>query len=128
MPQRARRWFGVLLLLCLSPMVHAADEQKPIMVTDPENIAAAMALNEALDQLTRKVMQCAQKGLAASQEKCFCLYSPESDKVREKYEIALKRNPEWKDRVIFWTIKGAVSSYTLAFARIRGQLETKCGN
>ena len=126
MSQKARRLLGVLLLLCISPTVRAAEEA-PIILTDSDKIADAMALNEAIDQLSTKVTQCAQQGLA-TQEKCICLHSAEVGKVRDKYEIALKRNPEWKDRTVFWTIKGALSSYTLAFARIRRQVENKCEN
>jgi hypothetical protein len=124
MLQKAERLLGVLLLLSISPTVRAAEEA-PIMLTNSDKIADAMALNEAIDQVSAKVMQCMQQG-PATEEKCLCRYSAEVQKVKDKYEIALKRNPEWKDRTVFWTIKGALSSYTLAFARIRRQVETKC--
>ena len=127
MTQKAGRLLGLFLLFCISPTVLAAGEEAPIILTNQDKIADAMALNEAIDQLSTKVTQCAQQGLA-TQEKCICLYSAEVGKVRDKYEIALKRNPEWKDRTVYWTIKGALSSYTLAFARIRNQVESKCGN
>jgi len=84
-----------------------------------------MALNEAIDQVSKKVMQCAEKRLAP-QEKCFCLYPAEVGRVKEKYEIALKNNPEWRDRIVFWTVKGNPTSYNLAFSGLRRQLEMKC--
>jgi hypothetical protein len=54
------------------------------------------------------------------------LYPVEVSKVKEKYEIALKNNPEWRDRIVFWTVKGNPTSYNLAFAGLRRQLEVQC--
>ncbi len=125
MIKRAGNFGGALLLLCLSLTADAAENQGTITLTDSKKIADAMALNEAIDQVSKKVTQCVEKKLAP-QEKCFCLYPTEVSKVREKYEIALKNNPEWRDRVIFWTIKGNPTSYNLAFSGLRRQLEVKC--
>jgi len=125
MIKRGRNLAGPLLMLCLSLTADAAEQQRTITLTDPKKIAHAMALNEAIDQVSKKVMHCVEKKLAP-QEKCFCLYPAEVSNVREKYEIALKNNPDWKDRIVFWTVKGDPISYNLAFSGLRRQLEAKC--
>lgn len=118
--------FGLaLLLLSLSIAASAAEKDETITVTDPKKIAYAMALQEAIDQASKKVMECVKQKLAP-QEKCFCLYPGEVSKVGEKYEIALKNNPEWRDRIVYWTVKGNPMSYNLAFAGLRRQVEMKC--
>ena len=54
------------------------------------------------------------------------MYPAEVSKVREKYEVALKNNPEWRDRIVSWTVKGNPISHNLAFAGLRRQVEMKC--
>jgi hypothetical protein len=125
MIKRDRKFAGALLMLCLSLTADAAEKQGTITLTDSKKIADAMALNEAIDQVSKKVMQCTAKKLAP-QEKCFCLYPAEVGRVKEKYEIALKNNPEWRDKIVFWTVKGNPTSYNLAFSGVRRQLEMKC--
>ena len=127
MIKRTRNVAGVLAILCLSLIANAAEQQGTITLTDSKKIADAMALNGAIDQVSEKVMQCVEKKLAP-QEKCFCLYPAEISKVREKYQIALKNNPDWNDRIVFWTVKGNPTSYNLAFSGLRRQLEMKCEN
>jgi len=125
MIKRTRNVAGVLAILCLSLIANAAEQQGTITLTDSRKIAEAMALNEAIDQVSKNVAQCVEKKLAP-QEKCFCLYPTEVSNVREKYQIALKNNPDWNDRIVFWTVKGNPTSYNLSFSGLRRQLETKC--
>ena len=114
-----------LMLLCLSITAHAAEKNETVTVTDSKKIAYAVTLNEAIDQVSKKVTECVEKKLAPP-EKCFCLYPAEVNKVREKYEIALKNNPEWRDRIVYWTVEGNPTSYNLSFSGLRRQLEMKC--
>ena len=114
-----------MLLLSFSITASAAERDETITLTDPKKIVYAMALQEAIDQASKKVMECVKQKLAP-QEKCFCLYPGEVGKVREKYEDALQNNPEWRDRIVHWTIKGDPLSYNLAFSGLRRQVERKC--
>lgn len=102
-------------MLCLSIPAHAMEKDEAITLTDSKKIGYAIALNEAIDQVSKKVTECVEKKLERP-EKCFCLYPAEVSKVREQYEFALKSNPEWKDRIVYWTVKGNPTSYNLAFA------------
>src|SRR6516162_1602270 len=110
MIKRARNFAGALAILCLSLIANAAEQQGTITLTDSRKIAEAMALNEAIDQVSKNVAQCVEKKLAP----------------KEKYQIALKNNPDWNDRIVFWTVKGNPTSYNLSFSGLRRQLETKC--
>jgi hypothetical protein len=125
MTKRNRNFGIVLLMLCLSITAHALEKDEVITLTDSKKIGHAMALNEAIEQVSKKVTECAEKKLAPP-EKCFCLYPAEVSKVREKYEVALKNNPEWRDRIVYWTVKGNPISHNLAFAGLRRQVEMKC--
>jgi hypothetical protein len=112
-------------MLCLSITTHAAEKDETIILTDSKKIAYAIAVNEAIDQVSKKVAQCVEKKLAAP-EKCFCLYPAEVSKLGEKYEVALKNNPEWKDKIVYWTVKGDQLSYNLSFQGLRRQFERTC--
>ena len=114
-----------LLALCLSKTALAAEKSETITLTDQKKIAYAAALNEAIDQVSKKVTECVEKKLAPS-EKCFCLYPAEIRNVKEKYDVALKYNPEWSDRIVHWTVKDSPLSYNLAFSGLRLQFERKC--
>ncbi len=65
-------------MLSLSITTHAAEKDETITLTDSKKIAYARALNEAIDQVSKKVAECVEKKLAAP-EKCFCLpqWSPQ---------------------------------------------------
>jgi hypothetical protein len=125
MTKRNRNFGIALLMLCLSITAHAMEKGETITLTDSKKIGYAMALNEAIDQVSKKVTECVEKKLTPP-EKCFCSYPAEVSKVKEKYEVALKNNPEWRDRIVYWTVKGNPMSYNLAFAGLRRQVEMKC--
>ena len=116
---------GSLLVLCLSITAHAMEKDETITLTDSKKIGYAVALSEAIDEVSKKVTECVEKKRAPP-ETCFCLYPAEVSKVREKYEVALKNNPEWRDRIVYWTVKGNPMSYNLAFAGLHRQVERKC--
>jgi len=125
MTKRNRNFGIALLMLCLSIPAHAMEKDQTITLTDSKKIGYAMALNEAIDQVSQKVTECVEKKLAPP-ETCFCLYPAEVSKVREQYEVALKNNPEWRDRIGHWRVKGEPMSYNLAFAGLRRQVKMKC--
>jgi len=125
MTKRNRNFGIALLMLCLSIPAHAMEKDQTVTLTDSKKIGYAMALNEAIDQVSQKVTECVEKKLAPP-EMCFCLYPAEVSKVREQYEVALKNNPEWRDRIVYWTVKGNPMSYNLAFAGLHRQVERKC--
>jgi hypothetical protein len=54
MIKKARNLVGALLMLCLSPAADAAEKQETITLTDSNKIADAMALNQAIDQVSKK--------------------------------------------------------------------------
>jgi hypothetical protein len=48
-------------MLCLSITAHAMEKDEIITLTDSKKIGYAMALNEAIDQVSKKVTECAEK-------------------------------------------------------------------
>lgn len=116
---------ATLLTLLFVFTAKAGDENQTISLTDPKKIADAVALNDAIDKVGMKVTECIEKKLAP-QEKCFCRYPTELRDFKNKYVTALKNNPEWRDRNVFWTVKGSPMGYNLSFPGLQRQVEMKC--
>jgi hypothetical protein len=121
---RIIRSCGVALLaLYVSEVAYANEETDTITLMDSKEIARAASLEQPLDKPSAQVMDCVH-GKLAPREKCFCLYPVEIDEVKDKYDAALQRNPEWKDRTVFWT--GDSVGHNLSLLGLRRQLEMKC--
>jgi hypothetical protein len=116
----------VLLSLFISNVyAEKTDENQRITLTDSKKIADATALNDAINSVSKKVTECVKTKLAPP-EKCSCLYPTDVGNVKNKYEAALKNNPEWRDKLVFWTASDKSMGYSLSFLGIRKQVEMKC--
>jgi hypothetical protein len=112
----------ILLLLALVPTIASAAD---ITLTDPSKIEDANAIEKAMGVVSARVTQCIEKKLAVP-EKCFCLYPAEVEEVKNKYEIAIKKNPEWIGKLVYFTIPGDTMGHNLNFVGLKRQAEMKC--
>lgn len=126
MSNKGAMFICTFLVLFFAFTAHAGDENQTITLADSKKIADAVALNEAIDRVSTRVMECIEKKLVP-QDKCFCLYPTEIHNFKKKYETALKNNPEWRNKNVSWTIKGNPMGYSLSFPGLRRQVEMKCG-
>jgi hypothetical protein len=96
-----------------------------IEVTEPKDVAAVNALNDAMAGLSEKVTACVAGGRPA--ETCRCSYPQELASLRTKYEGLMKQRPEWKDQLLSYRSinkEGRNISGTLVLQNLRRQLET----
>jgi hypothetical protein len=96
-----------------------------ISLTDPQKITDAVAVNESINTISDKVMNCVEKKLAPP-EKCFCLYPKIFSNFKTKYKMAIKNNPEWEDKIVSWQDKDPVMGHSLSFAVLKVQTKMKC--
>lgn len=82
---------------------NATDLQRAttIELSNPSDVRDAKILNNAVDAMSNKVMECVKNKTTKSDE-CYCLYPGELDQLRNAYESTLELHPGWQDQVIFW--------------------------
>ena len=123
------RKIALILALCFSVSITSnADLQNvtPIELGSNSDVSDAKTLNNAVDGLSNKVMECV-KNKDAKPDECYCRYPQELAKLRNAYEKALKLHPTWRDQVLFWWRDGKHDySYNLSLKGLRMQLEKKC--
>lgn len=120
----------LIFALCFSVSMNtnATDLQRiaPIELRKTSDVNDAKTLNDAVDNLSNRVMGCV-KNKDAKPDECYCRYPQELTQLREAYEKALQLHPTWQDQVLFWWRDGKHDySYNLSLKGLRMQLEKKC--
>ena len=94
-----------------------------IHLTKPEDIRQASTVDQAIVALSNRVMDCVQRKLAPASE-CFCQYPQELSRVRSAYERTLRQHPDWKNKVVSYTLEGR--PYAVSLGGVSRQLQRKC--
>lgn len=119
--------FITLLPICLLTAVicyaASSEQSEVIRLTRPEDIRGASTMDQAIVSLGNKVMQCVQGKLAPANE-CYCLYPQDLSRVRKTYRSVMKEHPDWKNKVVSYTLEG--KSHAVSLGGIGRQLEKKC--
>lgn len=115
----------IFSLLLFSVPLYADDknQRQMITLTESSQITDANALQNAVDRVSEKVMECIDKQLAPP-DQCFCRYPTELSNFKKKYELAIRRNPEWQNATVYWSAEG--TGFNLVFSALRRQIEMKC--
>ena len=115
----------ILLPLFAAAMCYAAslEQSGVIQLTNPEDIKDASTMDRAIAQLSEKVMECTRRKLTPAGE-CFCLYPPELARVRNTYEGTTKQHPDWKNKIVSYSVDGR--THAISLAGLNRQLQTKC--
>jgi hypothetical protein len=119
-----------IFVLCCSMSIasNAADLQsvKPVELSNPTDVNDIKKLNDSVDALSNKVMECVKKKAAPPNE-CYCRYPKELAQLKDTYKKTLQQHPSWYDQVIFWWRDTKHDySYNLSLQGLRMQLEKKC--
>ena len=124
---RQRKQVLIFTLLFLAHSgAYAADLQaaSTIELSNPSDVGDAQNLNNAVDAISNKVMECV-KNKRAKPDECYCLYPKELEQLKTAYENTLRLHPAWQDQVIFWRRDNY--SYNLSLKGLGPQLyEKKC--
>ena len=116
-----------LAYIIVPTLSHAENMEKvePIHLTAHEDIQDAIIVSNAIDKMSSLVMNCIENEIASPAE-CPCLHKEELDNVKNAYNKAIEKHPNWKDQVIFYTKKNDSYSYNISFGGLRRQLEIDC--
>jgi hypothetical protein len=117
--------FMIPVVVIVLALAQAVVPLPTIEVTEPKDVAAVNALNDAMAGLSEKVTACVTGGRPA--EACRCSYPQELASLRAKYEGLMKQRPEWKDQLLSYRSinkEGRNISGTLVLQNLRRQLET----
>ena len=80
-------------------------------------------MDQAIVNLSNKVMECVQSKLAPANE-CFCLYPQELSHVRKTYESTIEQHPDWQNKIVSYTQEG--KTHAVSFDGLSRQLQNKC--
>jgi hypothetical protein len=131
MPKVLFSLLATCLLLAALPVTAAQTPtqtpapDKNLRLSAPQDMADALAISLAMDQVSAQVNICVEKKLAVPQ-KCFCRYPKQLKQLKSKYQQALKHHPDWKDKTLTWQGSNPPMGYTLILESLRKQLAIKC--
>ena len=97
----------LLTTLALATPAWAAE----IDVTDPADIALAVAISDAVDATTEKIGACIGDG--GAHQDCLCANADQIAGVRAALDGALADHPDWQDQTLAITDQGGGQSLTL---------------
>jgi len=92
----------LLSIYSLTPGIcHAANQQQieVVQLTKPDDIRDASTMDNAIVNLSNKVMECVQSNLAPAND-CYCRYPQELSQVRKTYDGMIEQHPDWKNKVV----------------------------
>ena len=101
----------------------ASAQDEVIQLTKPGDIRQASTVDQAIVALSNKVMECIQRKLAPASG-CYCLYPQELSRLRGVYERAIRQHPEWKNKVVSYSLEGR--THAVSFGGVNRQLQVKC--
>ena len=97
---------SLVVLFLVSP-ARAAE----IDVTDPADITLAVAISDAVDATTEKVVACIGGG--GAHQDCLCDNTDQIGGIRTALDDALAVHPDWQDQTLAITDQGDGQSLTL---------------
>lgn len=96
-----------------------------IELTKPSDIKDADQVEQAVNRISTKVMECVKQKLAQPQD-CHCLYPKEMNDLRQVFAKVTSIHPDWKDKVLNYHSPNSQMSPSLSFYALSLQLKQKC--
>lgn len=100
-----------------------------IELENPDDIKLAAKLNQSMDNLSSKVMNCIDEGGTIEQcgcTECSCKFTAEYAAFKKAYKDALATYPDWDEKIIFYQLEGNPTGYNINFAGLKKQFSMKC--
>ena len=85
-----------------------------IDLTSAEDIADAKTVSADLTTITDKVMACVKEGAMAAE--CQCKFMSDLGTLKDATAAALKKHPDWTDKVVNYRVNGAYMIVDRLFA------------
>jgi len=120
-----------LLLLFLIWGVSLSAAAETITLEDETEIKYAVAVNEAIDRLSQKVMSCIEINDGKTEgciciDECSCKFKDEYISAKKVYQRAIKTYPRWEGQVVFYKRKNNSMGYNINFAGLERQFSASC--
>lgn len=96
-----------------------------INLTKSSDIKDADQVEQAVNGISTKVMECVNQKLAQPQD-CHCLYPKEMNNLRQAFAKVTSIHPDWKDKVVNYHSPTSQMSPSLSFYALSIQLKQKC--
>ncbi|NIP38056.1 MAG: hypothetical protein GWO07_03375 [Candidatus Dadabacteria bacterium] len=121
--------FTILTFILSIASIALVVNAETIELTDPANIKYAHAVSRAMEEVSSKVMSCIDEGGTIGECKCTecsCKFTSEYEVFKKAYKEALAANPDWDDKVVFYTLEGDPMGYNINFEGLKSQFSSEC--
>lgn len=123
--------YRTCLLLVVISLVSLSATAETITLEDETEIKYAVALNEAIDRLSEKVMSCVEDNGGRTEgcvcvDECSCKFKDEYISAKDAYHRAIKKYPHWEDKVVFYRIGTNPMGYNINFEGLHRQFSASC--
>ncbi|MES2931931.1 MAG: hypothetical protein V4805_00365 [Pseudomonadota bacterium] len=109
-----------ILAMTAWPLAANADSSQ-ISLVNPKQISRAVALENDIDKISQGVSECVAAEKAPA-DKCYCQYPKELKTLGDDFNLALRENPSWKDKLISWQDALNGKGHSIAMPTLAKQL------
>lgn len=121
------RTFLLLVSICL---IGLSATEETITLEDETEIKYAVAVDEAIDRLSEKVMSCIENNSGEVEgcvcDECSCEFEDDYIAAKKAYQRAIKTYPHWEGEVVFYQKEDDPTGYNLNFAGLQRQFSVSC--
>lgn len=126
-----RTSYRTCLLLFVISLVSLSATAETITLEDETEIRYAVALNEAIDRLSEKVMSCVEDNGGKTEgcvcvDECSCKFKDEYVSAKDAYYKAIRAYPHWEGKVVFYRTGTNPMGYNINFEGLRHQFSVSC--
>ncbi len=102
-----------------------------IDLTEKTQIDDAIDMNDAIDAISSKVMQCIEKNNGEPQgciclDECSCKFADEYLLAKNTYLALIRKYPNWDNQIIYFRKPADPAGYNINFAAVKKQFGGSC--
>ena len=125
------QWYRTSLLLLSIVIASTSAASETITLKNKTEISYAMALNEAIDRLSGKVMNCIENNNGKTEgciciDECSCKFKDEYILAKEAYLKAIKKYRHWEGNVVFYQTGTDPMGYNINLEGLERQFSISC--
>jgi len=122
---------GKSLLVISMLMVSVSAMAETITLKNEKEILHAVAMNEAIDRLTKKVMSCIEENDGKTEgcicvDECSCKFKDNYFSAKRTYQSTVKTYPHWGSHIVFYQRENDPQGYNINFAGLQHQFSASC--
>jgi hypothetical protein len=122
---------GKSLLVISMLMVSVSAMAETITLKNEKEILHAVAMNEAIDRLTEKVMSCIKENDGKTEgcicvDECSCKFKDNYISAKRTYQSTVNTYPHWGSHIVFYQRENDPQGYNINFAGLQHQFSASC--